>query len=218
MPSISFRVPPPLWTKFKEQTDALFLSRAPFLDHMLSVELPHLRNDLQDIKLNTRTKRYIANALTKQDPVSVNIDVRQETADALREAVQEHNIVRDAFVCRLLIFLRSPDSLLKRLDIPQYANDYGLNGILEEMPASPLKAMEAVRDDPLFYIREQLKQRHDLRVYTLELWPEIDWAACVLPAERVPGTGAFNKQQKIFDPFLDLPSVTTPAKSSRKSK
>jgi hypothetical protein len=47
--SISFRVPPKLWSDFKEQTDRLFLSRAPFLDHMVANELPHLQEDLKGV-------------------------------------------------------------------------------------------------------------------------------------------------------------------------
>lgn len=218
MPSISFRVPSRLWNAFKEQTDNLFLSRAPFLDHMIDVELPHLAKDLGGIKLNTRTKRYIANRLAKADPVSVNIDVRQETADTLREVVKNHNIVRDAFVCRLLIFLRSANALLNLLDVSHSANDWGIRGALEELPSSPLRAMEALRDDPLFYIREHLRQRHDLGVYTVELWPEIDWAACNLPPERVPGTGAFNRREKIWAELLDLPPKAAHRKAIRSSK
>lgn len=218
MPSISFRVPPRLWNDFKVQTDKLFISRAPFIDYMLAVELPQLREDLTGIRLNTRTKRYIANEVTRQDPVSVNIDVRKETADALRDAIKEHNIVRDAFVCRLLIFLRSSNTLLDLLEVPHYANDRGIRGILEEMPASPLRAMAALRDDPLFYVREHLLQRHDLRVYTVELWPAIDWAACYLPPERVPGTGAFNRLQKDWAEILDLPTKGATRKSARRSK
>lgn len=218
MPSISFRVPPRLWNSFKEQTDALFLTRAPFLDHVLSVELPHLAQDLEGIKLNTRTKRYIANCLTRARPVSVNIEVRTETADLLRHVVAEHNIVRDAFVCRLLIFLRGHNKLLDLLDLPYYANDYGIKGMLEELPASPLRALESIRNDPLFYIRENLYQRHGLHVYTAELWPEIDWSACYLPPERVEGTGAYNKQQKVWAEFLELPSVKLRSQTLRRSK
>lgn len=217
MSSISFRVPSRLWNSFKDQTDNLFLARAPFLDHVLSVELPHLADDLAGKKLNTRTKRYIANQLTKNDPTSVTIDVRAETARKLREVVGEHNIVRDAFVCRLLIFLRAHNALLKHLEVSYYANNWGIRGYLEEMPASPLKAMEAVRDDPLFYIREHLLERHNLHIYTVELWPEVDWSACYLPAERVPGTGAYNKLQKVWAELLELPTPNAAKKSLRRS-
>jgi hypothetical protein len=116
------------------------------------------------------------------------------------------------------VFLQAPDNLLKLLDVPRYANDYGLKGILEDMPASPMRAMEAVRDDPLFYIRHQLRQRHNQGIYTVELWRDVDWAACYLPPERVPGTGAFNKEQKVWASILELPPATTPAKPSRSTK
>lgn len=216
MPSISFRVPRRLWTAFSQQTDSLFLSRAPFLDYMLSIEVPRLAEDLAGIKLNTKTKRYIANRLTKADPVSVNIDVRKETADQLREVVKSHNIVRDAFICRLLVFLRARDALLDLLDVPRLANDAGLKGFLEEMPASPLLAMEAIRDDPLFYIREHLRQRHGLAIYTAELWVDLDWAACYLAPQRVPSTGAFNSREKVWAEFLELPAIKKSSSILRK--
>jgi chromosome condensin MukBEF MukE localization factor len=78
--------------------------------------------------------------------------------------------------------------------------------------------MEAVRDDPLFYIREHLKQRHDLAVYTVELQPGLDWAACYLPPERVPNTGAFNRQQRIWAELLELPKAKKSPTASRRSK
>ena len=157
----SFNVPPKLWAAFKAQTDGLFLSRAPFLDYMVANELPHLRTELDGLNLSLRAKRYIAGAMKKQGPISVNIEVRPETAEALREAAQAHNLVRDAFMARLLIFLRSTDAFLKYLEVPRIATSRGTNASLEEMPASPLKAMEAVRDDPLFYVRFHVEAVHD---------------------------------------------------------
>jgi hypothetical protein len=69
-------------------------------------------------------------------PMSVKIEVRPETAEALREATKAHNLVRDAFMPRLLIFLRSTDAFLKYLDVPRIATSRGTNAYLEEMPAS----------------------------------------------------------------------------------
>lgn len=119
--AISFNVPPKLWAAFKAQTDGLFLSRAPFLDYMVANELPHLRTELGGLNLSLRAKRYIAGAMKKQGPISVNIEVQPATAEALREAAQAHNLVRDAFMARLLIFLRSTDAFLKYLEVPRIA-------------------------------------------------------------------------------------------------
>ena len=214
--SISFRVPPKLWSDFKEQTDRLFLSRAPFLDHMVANELPHLREDLKGVKLSARTKRYIAGELKRKEPVSVNIEVRPSTAEALRDAIEGHNLVRDAFMCRLIIFLRCTKELRRLLELPSYASDRGLPGGLEEMPISPLEAMEAVRDDPLFYIRAHIEHYEGAGVYSVLLPRSLDWAACYLPGERVRNTGAFKKAareaeklQALFDLLPDAASVET---------
>jgi hypothetical protein len=148
--AISFNVPPRLWVEFKKQTDELFLSRASFLDYMVRREIKELRSELAGLKLSLRAKRHIAGAMKRTGPVSVNIEVRTETAEALREATHEHNLVRDAFMTRLIIFLRSTDKFLEMLELPRIATSKGTNAYLEEMPSSPLGAMEAVRDAPLF--------------------------------------------------------------------
>jgi hypothetical protein len=215
--AISFNVPPKLWEAFKKQTDELFLSRAPFLDYMIASELPHLRADLQGVRLTLLAKRYIAGKMKKTGPVSVNIEVRSETAEALRQATKAHNLVRDAFMSRLLIFLRSNDSLLKRLGVPLTVNGGGTLGSLPEMPASPLKAMEEVRDDPLFYVRSHVESTHGVGIYRLRLDSQLDWAACYLPDEEIEGTPKHRRWLKeqpvlleISDEVFIKTSLTTP--------
>lgn len=222
--AISFRVPDRLWEAFKTQTDNLFIARAPFLNHMVKQELPHLREDLAGLRLSTRAKRHISGELKRLGAKSRNIEVEPETAEALRAVVAEHNIVRDAFMCRLIIFLRSTNALLKYLELPHYATDRGIPSMLEEMPSSPLGAMEAVRDDPLFYIRNHLHHVHECGVYRVQLPREVSWAACYLEDEFVEGTRAFRKQKKLTDAafaLLDLPagrSASPTRKTSRSSK
>lgn len=221
-PAISFRVPDKLWDAFKVQTDSLFISRAPFLNYMVKRELVHLREDLAGVTLSMRAKRHISGRLKSLGARSRNIEVDADTADALRAAMAEHNLVRDAFMCRLIIFLRSTDTLLKYLDLPRYATDRGISSMLEEMPASPLRAMEAVRDDPLFYIRSHLHHVHGCGVYRVQLPHEHNWAACYLEDEYVDGTRAFRKQQKGIEKafaLLDLPDAagSLPGRASKRS-
>jgi len=186
--SISFSVPERLWSSFKEQTDALFLTRSPFLDHVLSCEIPYLVQDLQGLKLSMKAKQFVNSNLKELVAPSpnVNIEVEQETADALRTAVKDHNLVRDAFFCRLLVLLRSTDSLLNHLEVPLAATDKGLRTMLQEMPSSPLKAMEAVRDDPLFYIRHHVEHIHGCGLYRVSLGQP--WLSCYIEDEFVEGT------------------------------
>lgn len=196
--SISFRVPSILWANFKQQTDSLFLSRAPFLDHILQVELKHLATDVKDIRLSSRTKRYIANKLSRLDPISVNIEVATETAKKLREVLNEHNVVRDAFIGRIIIFLRSSRAVLEDLEIPNHITDKGpwsLHGL--PLPhTSPLLAMSELVDDPFCYLREYVRHRWDKGLYAIELPKSLEWAACILPPQQIEGSGAFNKEMK----------------------
>lgn len=214
--AISFNVPPKLWESFKAQTDGLFLSRAPFLDYMVASELRHLRAELDGLKLSLRAKRHIAGAMKKQGPLSVNIEVRPETAQALRDATKSHNLVRDAFMTRLLIFLRSTDALLKYLDVPTVATSRGTDSYLEEMPSSPLKAMEAVRDHPLAYVRHYVEHVWKLGIYRVPLPRQLDWAACYLADEDIPGTAAHRRQQKLGNELLAMVE-DIPAKAWKKT-
>jgi hypothetical protein len=215
---ISFNVPPKLWEAFRAQTDNLFLARAPLLDYVISRELKYLRTELHGLKLSLRAKRHIAGAMKRTGPVSVNIDVRPETAAALREVVHEHNIVRDAFMSRLIIFLRSTDAFLKYLEVPLIATSRGTNTLLEEMPASPMKAMEVVRNDPLFYVRFHVEDNSDFGIYRVPLPRGLDWAACYLAEEDIPGTAAFRRQQKLGDAMLAMLVDDPQAKTARKTK
>lgn len=198
--SISFRVPRALWNRFKEQTDALFLSRAPFLDHVLQVELQQLTNDLDGVKLSTRTKRYIANTLCNfdRDSVSVNIEVSADTANKLKAVMAKHNLVRDAFMSRLIVFLRAKKAILDELEVPSHLTSAGnwAKAGLPDMPTSPMRAMEEVLEDPLYYLRAYVRHRWGQGLYTIELSPGYDWLACVLSPERVKGTPAQRRLAK----------------------
>lgn len=212
--AISFMAPEKLWNSFKAQTDELFLSRAPFLNYMVQRELTHLREDLAGRKLSTRAKRHVSGQLKRTGAKSVNIEVAPKTAEALRAAVAEHNLVRDAFMCRLIIFLRSTDALLAKLGLPRYATSKGIGSHLEEMPASPLRAMEAVRDDPLFYIRNHLRERYGCGVYSVRLPENLDWAACYLEDELVSGTRTHRRKQKEDKALFALLDLDAPATSA----
>lgn len=198
MPKASFSVRPSLWEAFSLQASALFLNRGPFLAHVLSRELPHLHEDLQGLSLSRKARRYVAGMVGREVPLqpNVNIEVTAETVQLMRALVDEHNLVRDAFFCRLLVLLRGSDKLLKHLDIPRYATDYGTNVMLEEMPSSPLKAMEAVRDDPLYYMREHVKQVHGEGLYRVLLpFPSLH---CYVDDEHVEGTGAYKERARLM--------------------
>ncbi|MBI5891753.1 MAG: hypothetical protein HZB47_13985 [Nitrosomonadales bacterium] len=191
---ISFKVPPGLWGSFSNQANGLFINRAPFLNHMIAREAGELADDLGQRQLSLRAKKHISNMLQLQGAKSVNIEVERSTAHALNEVVSGANLVRDAFLSRLIIFLRSSDALLKYLEIPSEVGTFGDH--LERMPSSPMKAMEAVRDDPLFYVRNYVKERWACGIYAVPLPRELDWAACYIEDKEVPGTKAHKEVQR----------------------
>lgn len=213
--AISFRIPTRLWEAFKAQTDSLFLSRAPFLDYMVRRELANLREELAGLKQSTRAKRHIAGVLKRQDLTSVNIEVQPETADALREATAAHNLGRDALMSRLVIFLRSTDALLRHLEVPLAVQRHGVGISLEDMPTSPLGAMEAVRDDPFFYVRAHVEHIHGCGIYRAPLPRSVDWAACYLPDELVQNTTANRRRLKEEAEFLAILSDEPLVEKSR---
>ena len=130
----------------------------------------------------------------------MNIEVEDATAIALNRAIEEGNLVRDAFLCRLLIFLRSTEALLNYLEVPHQVPatihlDRRAIG-LEAMPTSPLEAMEAVRDDPLYYVRNYVRENWDCGIYMVQLPRSLDWAACFIEDKDVPGTRAFKLEER----------------------
>ncbi len=205
---ISFKVPPALWRNFGAQANSLFLSRAPFLNYMIAHETPELKADLDGRQLSVRAKRHVSGMLKKQlapsENNSVNIEVEQSTATALNDVVRECNLVRDAFLCRLIIFLRGSDTLLKYLGVPRVVGGGLLRDGLEPMPSSPLKAMESVRDDPLSYIRHHVSETWESGIYTVPLPRTLDWAACFLEDKDVPGTRAQKDDQRKTAEMFDL--------------
>jgi len=183
---ISFMVPPGLWQSFKEQTDGLCINRAPFLSQMIETELSCLREDMDGRVLSTPAKRYIAGMLKRQGAKSVNVEIKDRTAIALNQVVKDHNLVRDAFLCRLIIFLRGRDVLLEWLEIPKSINGLWAGATLDSMSVSPMQAIEQVYADPLYYIRHSVKEAHGCGLYNVDLPSEIDWAACYIDEGDLP--------------------------------
>lgn len=187
----TFRVHPHLWAAFMKQTESLFLNRAAFLDNVLQREVRELRAEMQGRVLSVAAKRYISGQLKRQGAKSVSVELRRETVADLDAAVASANLVRDAVFNRILIFLRSSDALLKHLGIPQHSEKVRT---AQGMPTSPLKAMENLRDDPLYYIRTSLEEAEDWSgIYSIQIAYDdsFDWAACYIADEAVPGTAEY---------------------------
>lgn len=193
---ITAKIHPDLWEKFSKQCDALFLKKGQFLDHMIRLETPHLARELIGKRLSNKARQFIAGELKRCAPVTVNIEVSKDTADSLNKVVAEHNIVRDAFINRLIVFIRGSDALLEQIGVANTLDSAQFRG-LEGLHTSPLRAMEDVQTDPLYYIREQLALDDEEGVYLISLNTKHHWTECYLPDHLVPGTDEYFATQRL---------------------
>ena len=188
----------PMYDDFDRQLYRLMFKRDAFMDKMIEQELSALRADLAGKRLSAKANAYISGELKKLGgrkvpplhPVSIKL--RKSTAQALEEIVRESNLVRDAFLNRLVMFLRSSDRLLTKLGMATAIND--VPGA-QTMPTSPMKVLEEVLADPFFYLRADCRNQHGCGLYALKLPKELHAFSCYLADDEIPGTPAFESKQ-----------------------
>lgn len=178
---------------FDQGIDALFIKRDAFLNHMIKVETSHLAKDLGARRLSPLGNRYIAGELKRLGTKPVNIVVDKATANDLNEVVSATNIVRDAFVNRLILLLRAPDALLKFWELPLNVR---AGDAVDSPSTSPLKLIKEVYGDPLYYLRDAAETRHKVGLYTAWLPPALVGLECFVDDDRVPGTEQYKKNEK----------------------
>jgi len=189
----------PMYADLDLQLSRSLLRRDAFLDRMIWQEIPHLRKDLSGKRLSTEANRHISKSLKKLGGNSapplktVSIAVRHETAVALRAVVEEHNLVRDAFLNRLVALLRSSDKLLEALDLPTRVIWNRRDGT-EDASTSPLRTIEETLSDPLYYLRSACHARHGCGLYMLDFPAVFAGLTCFVDDDEVPGTRAYSKR------------------------
>lgn len=202
---ITVKIYEPLLRDLDKQLDALFIKRDAFLNHMIQLETDYLANEMAGKRLSTRARKYISGELKRLGTHTVNVVVDKTTAEKLNAIVDEANLVRDAFVNRLIMFLRSSDSLLSYLDLPKYIVHSEFDSSYEEMPTSPLKAIESVFSDPLYYLRIAIDERYQTGLYLLDLThPKFVGFSCYLGEDQIPGTEEYLQAQKESEESLNM--------------
>lgn len=200
---ITVKIYEPLLRDFDRQIDKLFIKRDAFLNAMIKEEVQHLANDMEGKRLTTSAKRHIAGELKRMGTTQINVVVDKDTADALNAIVETSNLVRDAFMNRLIMLLRSSGPLLSHLELPEFITGSEFDSYVEPMPTSPMKAMEAVHADPLFYLRVACEERHKTGLYLLDLPTKLAGFACYMDESMVPGTKAYEQVQREVQAMLD---------------
>lgn len=200
---ITVKIYEPLLRDFDRQIDTLFIKRDAFLNAMIREEVQHLASDMEGKRLSSNAKRYIAGELKRLGTVPVNVVVDKSTADALNAIVDSSNLVRDAFMNRLIMLLRSSAQLLSYLELPDFITGSAFDSYVEPMPTSPMKAIEAVHSDPLFYLRVACEERHKTGLYLIDLPVKLAGFTCYLDDSQVPGTDAYAQSQRDTQAMLN---------------
>lgn len=201
----------PMFASFEQQMDQAFIKRDAFLDQVIASELRHVRKDLEGKKLSAKANRYISGCLKKLGGADagrlkqVSLKVRNSTAEELRSVVQDHNLVRDALMNRIVSLLRSSDKLLKVLGLPNRIQGLRTDGT-QDMPTGPVRAVLETMADPFYYLRASCEQTHECGLYDLPFPAELHGFACYLPDTEVPNTSAHQmrlQKEAEFNTFLD---------------
>jgi hypothetical protein len=211
---ITVKVHSSLLAAFNKQLQELPIKRDAFLNHIICIETKRLAEEMEGKELSAGARRHISRKLRNLGTTPVNLVVDAEIAKKLNNIVEESNMVRDAFINRLIMFLRSSDKLLDHLDLSKTDN----GRIFGSPPASPMKALEETLCDPLAFLHEDAKRRHGTSLYLLDLPTELDGFSCYLEDDRVPGTEPHKRKARELDEltrsFESFEKITLPSLKS----
>lgn len=193
---MTVRIDNGLFAWLKNEVREQPLRHDALLDHLIATETPALAEDLKGLRLSLRAKRYISGQIKRRAPTQVSIYVRKSTHEALNAVVRETNIVRDAFINRMLVFLRASPPVLDYLGVPQHVEQ--LDPSVFRLETAPLRAIKTLLNDPFLFLREARAVDPEAQgLYRAFLpWPAL---ACYLDDIEVPDS----KAQKRFLKDLD---------------
>ena len=198
----------PLYASFDKQLAKALIKRDAFIDQMISSELHHLAEDLDGKRNSPKARQYIARNLKslggKNTPPLrlVSIQVRKATSQRLAELEKQHNFSRDAFLNRLVALYRSSDKLLDALELPKTVQRSGLG--LEDMPTSPMRAIEAVQADAFYYLRAACMEIHGCGLHALAMPDELVALSCYIPDTDLPGTLENTEREAIHTELFQI--------------
>ena len=202
---ITLKIHKPFLKAFNKQVEDNFLKRDAFLNHVIKCEISHLQKDMGKLRQSDAARLYISRQIKELDLKTINVVVDKDVSVELKKIVDQTNMVRDAFANRLILFLLSPDQLLKHFELPFETNDYSLSSS-EGMPTSPLKGIEAILYDPFYYLRTAYEEAYRESFYLLDLQSideKLIGLSCYISDKDVPGTADYEADDDLV-PLLDL--------------
>jgi hypothetical protein len=201
---ITFKIYKPLLADFEKQIRAAFIKRDAFINHMIKTETQKLSVELGANVLSKKARLFISRELQKLGTKTINVVVDKSTAEELNKAVKKHNLVRDAFLNRLVMFLLSRDRLLQYLGLPNEIMHQEFESCLESLPTSPLGAIRSINGDPFFYLRVASFERLSKGLYLLELPEKFIGLTCYLEDRQIPGSDEYLYEQSLLQELVEL--------------
>lgn len=193
---ITLKVEERILRSFNEMLEQCHMKRDGFLHHAIKTEIPFLEEDLKGLCLSHDARQYISAQLRKMKLVTINVVVDKDTANKLRHVMKAHNIIRDAFINRLILFLICPESLQEELELQrvlrnEMERETPSGRTIYELPSVSISPLEAIKDtvsDPLHYIREFFSAQERDPIYRTMIHQNLIGFSCYLPDEDIPGT------------------------------
>jgi len=191
---ITMKIHPSVLNQFEKKLRASFLKRDDFLNHILSIELAYLREDLVGRCMSKSASLHVSKSLIALPEGStilkqISVVVDKSIAATLKEIVKEHNLCRDAFFNRLMLLLIGSQRLLKMLKLPTSIHrlNYGHASVSDvDVPLPPLQAIQSILEDPLFYIREACRKNLSTGLYLVNLPAVGDSFSCFVDDDDLP--------------------------------
>ena len=194
---ITVKIYTKLLNSFNNNLRNCFIKRDAYLNYVISQETPKLAEDMDGLKLTNPARQYIAGELKRLGTTKVNITIDKDTAEKLNLVINKSNMVRDAFINRLIIFLNASENLLEQLELPINPNkmdesDY----IVDSMSTAPISNINYFVSDPFLFLRPDIEEFHNERFYLYVLPKQMLGMYCYIDDTYVPGTEAYLKKTK----------------------
>jgi hypothetical protein len=203
---MTVRIHRPLLDWFRHEMRSLPFGQDALLDHLIATETKALAADLDGLRLSSDARTYIAGQLKRLGPHTVSIYASKSTQTALKEVTDATNVVRDAFINRLLMFWRGSPALLDWLGVPQHVEQIGQprNGIVFRLETAPLPAIRHLLQDPFLFLREaRLTANPEAEgLYRLVLPNQYAAFNCYMDDWMVPNSDAAKALEKSLDDGL----------------
>jgi len=201
---ITMKVHEKIFEAFSMKIEAVHLKRDAYLNHVLKCEIKSLSEELKGKKQSTKARRYVSGELNRLNLKTINVVVDKEVAARLNFITKEHNLVRDAFVNRLFLYLLGHKKLLSWLELPEFISqdEYNPENFIADVPTAPLDAVDYFITDPLYHLRLAANERFNQGLYLLDLPNQYDSFSCFIGDEYVPGTIENKKHSEKMDELL----------------